>query len=585
MPDSRPAAARAAALLALSLLAGAAAPAAADLLLNEVLYDPDGIDEGAEFVEIWNPDPAPRPLEGVVLESGDGSRSGAWTVVWSGTAGDTVSPGVPYLVRGGALAAPLQNGPDAVRLRRGEAVLDLLGYGALEEGGPYEGAPAADAPSGQSLARREDGADTGVNADDWSPEPIPTPGRANRPELAVVFLPGGLALDPAVPWPGESVRATLRAWNRGRRAVTPAEWGLELERMPLEEPADSAGAGPRPAVPIAAPDGIALAPGESASVSVGFVAPPGRALLALRARVAGRGEAAGAIADTALARTRVGGGPAIVGEFACRGSAGEWIEIETVEPLEDLGGLLVADRAGAAVRIDRGPAPRAAAAGERFVLAESPADLRARFALPESALLALQGAWPTLNDSDGDDGLADVVRLFLDDGTPCDAVGYSRDYAVRGGSVERLGPELSSAARGTWGESIDPAGGTPGRPNSLRASRGGGGRRGSLLAVAVRRVLRRADGAVEPAILRLTREAGGRRLRIEVRDLLGRPRRLLVDGQRFAGEAAFAWDGRDDRGEAVPPGIYTVRAQAEAEGGLPPGATSIGLTVAAEAAR
>src|SRR5512139_764667 len=152
----------------------AAQAVAADLLLNEVLYDPEGADEGAEFVELWNPGPEPRPLEGLVLEVGDGSRPGTWAVTWTGGASDTARPRAPFLVAGSALAAALQNGPDAVRLRRGDAVLELLGFGDELASSPLcEGAPAPDAASGSSLARRVDGADSGVNRDDWAAETQP----------------------------------------------------------------------------------------------------------------------------------------------------------------------------------------------------------------------------------------------------------------------------------------------------------------------------------------------------------------------------------------------------------------------------
>lgn len=576
--------------LAAALAALLAAPAAADLLLNEVLYDPEGADEGAEFVELWNPDDEGWPLQGVALEVGDGARPGAWAPAWSGSAADTVRPHAPFLISGDALAAALQNGPDALRLRRGDTVLDLLGYGALEAAALYEGAPAPDAASGQSLARREDGGDTGVNRDDWAAEIMPTPGRANHPEIALSFLPRGLTLEPAVPWPAERVRAAALVRNRGRRALQAYEWSLKLERLgtvpgPSGASPEAAGGDSTAILPIAASGGRALAPGESAAVAMEFDAPAARGLLALRARLEAGGGAAGAAVDTAFAATRIGGGPAIVGEFAFRGPAGEWVEIELTDSLADLGRLRLADRSGSGIPVERGPAARPASPGARYVLAESPATLRARFALPESVTLALRGAWPALNDADADDGRADVIRVLLDDGTPCDAVGYARGYGERGGSVERLSPELPSAARGTWAESIDPLGGTPGRPNSLRAAPGGPGPRGALLAVSARRVRRGADGALEPAVLRLTGEAVGRRLRIEVRDLLGRPRRLLAEGQRFPAGAAFTWDGRDDRGEAVPPGVYTVRAQADAEPGLPARGTSLALTVAAERAR
>src|SRR6185503_11335579 len=53
------------------------------LVLNEVLYDPEGADEGLEFVELWNTDSIPVPLEGITLESGDGSRPGLWTTLYT----------------------------------------------------------------------------------------------------------------------------------------------------------------------------------------------------------------------------------------------------------------------------------------------------------------------------------------------------------------------------------------------------------------------------------------------------------------------------------------------------------------------
>ena len=67
-------------------------PASAGLVLNEILYDPEGPDEGAEFVELWNSDSIAVALEGVAVESGDGSRPGTWVTIFTGAATDTVAP-------------------------------------------------------------------------------------------------------------------------------------------------------------------------------------------------------------------------------------------------------------------------------------------------------------------------------------------------------------------------------------------------------------------------------------------------------------------------------------------------------------
>lgn len=559
------------ALVVAAALAALARPAAGDLLLNEVLYDPEGADEGAEFVELWNPDGAPLPLAGVSIEAGDGSSAGAWAVIWTGSTSDSAAPHAPFLIPGTALAGTMQNGPDAVRLLRDGAVLDLLGYGPVVAPPMFEGAPAPDAPSGQSLARLADGVDTNGNAADWAVESAPTPGRPNHPEVGLAFGSPPVTFAPAIPWPGESVVATLQVRSTGRRGLAAGEWSAALEPE---------GA---PGFPLASAEGPELPADGSAGVPISFRAPAARGPCPLRALL--RAAAAGTEPlDTARIEARVGPGPLVVSEFAFRSPVGEWVEVECIESIPDLGALGLADRSAAAVPIDRGAAPRPASAGALLLLAESPASLRAAYALPESLVLGLRGSWPSLNDEDGADGVADVVRLFGEGGSLWDAVPYASAYADRGGSVERLAPTLPSAAPGSWAESVDPKGGTPGRTNSLRAAPNSRGDRGAFLAAPARALLRRGSEVRRPLLLQLTEEARGRRLRIEVRDLRGRTRRVLASGQRFPGGAALLWDGRDDRGEPVPPGIYTVRAEADAEEALPSRATSLALWVAEEGA-
>jgi flagellar hook assembly protein FlgD len=108
--------------------------------------------------------------------------------------------------------------------------------------------------------------------------------------------------------------------------------------------------------------------------------------------------------------------------------------------------------------------------------------------------------------------------------------------------------------------------------------------RGPLL-VAGARVLRREGGAAVPVVLRVTAAALGRRLTVRVHDLLGRPLRTLVEGQRCTTEVAFLWDGRDDRGDPVPPGIYVIRAEVLPEDGAGARSSSVPLAVAAERVR
>ncbi len=555
------------AVIAISIAAFLPVPARADLVLNEVLYDPEGSDEGFEFVELWNPDSIALPLAGILLESGDGARPGAWTPLYSGAAGDSVPPRSAFLIRGAALLGAIQNGPDALRLSRSGAVLDLLGYGALTAAELFRGAPAADAPTGQSLARLRDGFDTGDNASDWAAEPLPTPGSPNHPDVRLSIARGSARLTPEVPWPGEAALLRFSVRSSGALPIPAARWRSEISmRRGAEAAWASASVAP----------GVSIAPGESASVRCEVLVPaPGPFQLRV---VLGGGEPG--VADTVIVSMRSTAQPLVIHEIAFRDrGAGEWVELAATEDVADLGEFGISDAGGRVYPVDRGSTPRRVRAGEILVVAQSPGLVRASYALPDSVVLGCRGGWPALNDSDGEDAFADRVRLADLSGLVSDAVPYRSEFAERGGSIERLGVALPSASPGTWSETIDPRGGTPGRPNSVEAPPGGPGREGSLL-LASPRVVRRSPGLVAaPAVLAVGESARGRRIRVLVHDLLGRPRRHLVDGLRVLGDAAFVWDGRDDSGEPVPAGCYVARAETIPDGDEPMKSANVALSV------
>lgn len=57
--------------------------------------------------------------------------------------------------------------------------------------------------------------------------------------------------------------------------------------------------------------------------------------------------------------------------------------------------------------------------------------------------------------------------------------------------------------------------------------------------------------------------ASAARVRVEIADVSGRRVRVLLDGMQPAGDGAASWDGRDDRGTRVRPGVYLVRFVAD----------------------
>ncbi|MDY0060348.1 MAG: hypothetical protein RBU45_11090 [Myxococcota bacterium] len=161
-------------------------PVPEGVVINELLYDGYGEDDGQEFIELYGP-PGTNLL-GFRLVGINGSGGGEYLTVR--LAGLIPADGFFLIVdddAGEDLAAAsdqqaplvIQNGPDSLQLRWGDEVVDALGYGD-GEGIVFagEGFPARDVAAGQSLSRDEWHTDTDDNLEDFTVEFEPSPGTA-----------------------------------------------------------------------------------------------------------------------------------------------------------------------------------------------------------------------------------------------------------------------------------------------------------------------------------------------------------------------------------------------------------------------
>ncbi len=543
------AAAVSAAVLALAAAILAAGPAlAAGLLLNEVLYDPEGADEGGEFIELVHDAAQSLDLGRVAIERGNGNRPGDWRQAWHGTPGESLAAGVHYVI-GGALVEPppasvavlgLQNGPDACRLLVDGVVVDVLGWGELAAPEFFRGAPAPDVPAGTSLGRSPDGADTGRNAADFHPLAPPSPGQANR----------------------RPSRFRLR--SPAHRSDAGADPRLEIEWMVAAEEELAAAAVEVSVSPCAAAMPRAtmhavLADGEAAGALLLGPLPAGTLDVCLTCALLAPPASGGPdAADTLRVPARAGPGPLRVNEFLFRpaGDAPEWVELVNASPdTLDASRYALAD--GRAEPVPLAGAPPLAP-GALLVVAESDLEV-------PGAALVLGSRWPALNDTGMP--IADRVRVVEEAGRTSDDVAYAADWAPPGVAVERLSPELPSTDRAAWAAA--PAGASPGRPNGV-----------ALHVETVRGFLR-----VEPRIVRagagnaVLLQFGGplRRGVLAVHASDGRLVRRFA-GEALAGRRLVAWDGRDERGNALAPGLYLVSLAGEEAvplapaSAMPPGA-------------
>jgi hypothetical protein len=148
------------------------------VVVNELLADPTGPDEGQEWVELYNAGEA-VDLTGWALEAGTSTPSAQAEL------GGTLAAGGFLVVEGSLGLGNAGSSADVVRLvDAGGVVVDTVVYGSpnsdgfVDDGGELVVAAAPAPEPGLALARRVDGADSDDSAADfWLAEP--TPGAAN----------------------------------------------------------------------------------------------------------------------------------------------------------------------------------------------------------------------------------------------------------------------------------------------------------------------------------------------------------------------------------------------------------------------
>ena len=159
---------------------------------------------------------------------------------------------------------------------------------------------------------------------------------------------------------------------------------------------------------------------------------------------------------------------------------------------------------------------------------------------------------------------ADTVLLYGADTVLVDSVVYHAAWHSAtvpdpaGRSLERYQPQLASGDPRSWGTCVDPAGSTPGRPNSilLRAPRAG-----AMLACAPDPFSPDADGYDDVTIVRYELPGRSSLIRIRVYDIRGRCVRDLVNAAPAGMAGEVVWDGMGDGRVPLRIGIYIIHLE------------------------
>lgn len=522
-----------------------ACPANAQVVINEVLYDPEGSDTGLEFVEILNCGREGVLMTGWVLETGNGANVNDWTVEWIGGDLDYLEAGEILLIGESDVepspdyvtALDLQNGPDGVRLTDGTGPVDVVGWGEPLFQEYREGMPATDVQSGLSLGRSPDCFDTDDNMHDFLAV-APTPGLRNTMGLDLSVEHRGSG--PRIFAEGEEVRLECIVRNVGALPVGSLDAALELAVDGQDEPVCESY--------VEAP----LSPRDSTAVALVWRgASPGYHRASVVLRFAGdQGTANNTDRTTFL--VGVPGGLMVLNEIMHSPDENqtEWVELQNIagETL-DIGRWTLGD-ASDRHQVSQDSSGAALVPPSGFVILARDAD--ALWGLASCPVLETAG-WEALSSDD-------TVILSDEYGTPMDMLTYDRNWGgERGFSLERVRPDMPAQDPGNWGGSVSPDGCTPGRVNSIHLSAVPSPGR---LTLTPNPFTPDGDGRNDRCLLRFELPVARATARVTVFDVAGRPRAVLMDHAAVASEGEFLWDGRDDGGELLPSGLYVVHLEA-----------------------
>ncbi|MBD3349329.1 MAG: hypothetical protein GF400_09080 [Candidatus Eisenbacteria bacterium] len=591
-------------LLLASIVLLSCSPAGADVVINEVLYDPDGPDTGLEFVELLNCGRVGVSLSGWTLETGNGANPDDWTVEWIGGDFDYLEPGAFLLVgESDVVPAPdyetaldLQNGPDAARLTDGASVVDVVGWGEPLFQGYYEGSPASDVPSGSSLARAPDCYDHDDNSLDLLASPIPTPGSRNSPELdlSLSAIHSGASVIDA----GSTVKLRFRVENEG---TLPVVGGTSIVSVFLD---GSASADAERVVVDS------LAPRDTIDVTIDCGRRDGYHRALARVEAPGDCEAGN---DEAATSFTVGhsGGLLKLNEimFSPREGSTEWLELENASGGSlDLAGWFLGDEeeqfeivgrcatsgARQAEVAGRLPAVRAETSIDEALTEYAAVAGYVELSEPERRGLVPPGGYvvvakdtsrlpealpcPALEPERWEALSADDTVVLLDEfRTPMETVTYEDAWGGdRGISLERVRTDVAADVVTNWGGSVDPTGSTPCRPNSIYLPPSSGEGR---LSASPNPFTPNGDGDGDRVAISYDLPVARSTVRLSVFDVRGRRRAILADHVATASEGDVLWDGADENGRILPSGMYVIRLEAIAprEGVLVDEKLAVGL--------
>ncbi len=165
--------------------------------------------------------------------------------------------------------------------------------------------------------------------------------------------------------------------------------------------------------------------------------------------------------------------------------------------------------------------------------------------------------WPALHNS------ADSIEILGLCGTQIDVLGYIFSSWESGYSLERVCDDVPSCAFGNWSRCVSPEGGTPGGKNSVQAVLP---QPSGNLSVSPNPFSPDGDGFDETCVIAVSLGSYPEMMRIKIFDVTGYPVRTFESVEHGMTQY-FIWDGREESGKILDPGIYIILLSAKTADG------------------
>ena len=193
--------------------------------------------------------------------------------------------------------------------------------------------------------------------------------------------------------------------------------------------------------------------------------------------------------------------------------------------------------------------------GQFFIVTTDEKWLKLHYKVAPASIVCETSSLPSFPDDEGC-----VVLVRKTDSVPVDEVQYSAKWhsqfltSTQGTSLERISYEFSSQDKNNWASAATSAGnGTPGSVNSQHV---GIMERMGAVSITPRIFSPGNDGLDDFVSIFINVGQPGRIANGMIFDISGRQVRYLLKNELLGVANKFTWDGRDDRSQALPSGVY-----------------------------